>query len=55
MSEKRFTVSFDEIKQRIKHNDTLNPLLKQMVDDGLSEDEAVSIMVEVAMNNIFGG
>ena len=55
MSEKRFTVSFEEIKKRIKHNDTLNPLLKQMVDDGLSEDEAVSIMIRLAMNNIFGG
>lgn len=47
-------VSFEEIKQRIKQNDTLNPLLKQMLDDGLSEDEAISIMIDVAMNNIFG-
>ena len=41
------TVDFKDIKERIKNNPSLKPTLDKMVEDGLSEDDAISVMVDV--------
>ena len=40
-------VDFDDIKERIKDNSSLKPILDKMMEDGLSEDDAISVMVNV--------
>ena len=40
-------VDFKDIKERIKNNPSLKPTLDKMVEDGLSEDDAISVMVDV--------
>ena len=40
-------VDFEDIKERIKNNPSLKPTLDKMVEDGLSEDDAISVMVDV--------
>ena len=40
-------VDFGDIKERIKNNSSLKPTLDKMVEDGLSEDDAISVMVDV--------
>ena len=40
-------VDFEDIKERIKNNPSLKPTLDKMVKDGLSEDDAISVMVDV--------
>ena len=40
-------VNFEDIKERIKNNPSLKPTLDKMVEDGLSEDDAISVMVDV--------
>jgi hypothetical protein len=44
-------VDFEEIKERIKDNPSLKPTLDKMMDDGLSEDDAISVMVDVWAKN----
>ena len=40
-------VNFEDIKERIKDNPSLKPTLNKMMEDGLSEDDAISVMVDV--------
>ena len=40
-------VNFKDIKERIKDNPSLKPTLDKMVEEGLSEDDAISVMVDV--------
>ena len=40
-------VDFEDIKERIKNNPSLKPTLDKMMEDGLSEDDAISVMVDV--------
>ena len=40
-------VDFKDIKERIKNNPSLKPTLDKMMEDGLSEDDAISVMVDV--------
>ena len=40
-------VDFGDIKERIKNNPSLKPTLDKMMEDGLSEDDAISVMVDV--------
>ncbi len=40
-------VDFEDIKERIKNNPSLKPTLDKMVEDGLSEDDAISVMVDI--------
>ena len=40
-------VNFEDIKERIKDNPSLKPTLDKMMEDGLSEDDAISVMVDV--------
>jgi len=44
-------VDFEEIKERIKDNPSLKPTLDKMMEDGLSEDDAISVMVDVWAKN----
>ncbi len=44
-------VDFEDIKERIKDNPSLKPTLNKMMDDGLSEDDAISVMVDVWAKN----
>lgn len=44
-------VDFEDIKERIKNNPSLKPTLDKMVEDGLSEDDAISVMVDVWAKN----
>jgi len=44
-------VDFEDIKERIKDNPSLKPTLDKMMDDGLSEDDAISVMVDVWAKN----
>lgn len=44
-------VDFKDIKERIKNNPSLKPTLDKMVEDGLSEDDAISVMVDVWAKN----
>ena len=37
----------EEMKEGIKENKTTNALLNKMVSDGLSEEEAMNIMISV--------
>ena len=45
------TVNFKDIKERIKDNPSLKPTLDKMMEDGLSEDDAISVMVDVWAKN----
>jgi hypothetical protein len=40
-------VNFKDIKERIKDHPSLKPILEKMMEDGLSEDDAISVMVDV--------
>ena len=40
-------VDFEDIKERIKNNPSLKPTLNKMMEDGLSEDDAISVMIDV--------
>lgn len=44
-------VDFEDIKERIKDNPSLKPTLDKMMEDGLSEDDAISVMVDVWAKN----
>ena len=44
-------VNFEDIKERIKDNPSLKPTLDKMMEDGLSEDDAISVMVDVWAKN----
>jgi len=44
-------VDFEDIKERIKDNPSLKPTLDKMMDGGLSEDDAISVMVDVWAKN----
>lgn len=44
----------DLAKKRIKEDKTLNPIMQKMVSDGLSEDEAISIMINAWVNKLIG-
>ena len=41
------SVDFEDIKERIKNNPSLKPTLNKMMEDGLSEDDAISVMVDI--------
>ena len=41
------SVDFRDIKERIKNNPSLKPTLNKMMEDGLSEDDAISVMVDI--------
>lgn len=45
------SVDFEDVKERIKDNPSLKPILDNMMDDGLSEDDAISVMVDVWAKN----
>ena len=40
-------VNFKDIKERIKDHPSLKPTLDKMMEEGLSEDDAISVMVDV--------
>lgn len=40
-------VDFEDIKERIKDNTSLKPTLDKMIEEGLSEDDAISVMVDI--------
>lgn len=40
-------VDFEDIKERIKNSPSLKPTLDKMMEDGLSEDDAISVMIDV--------
>ena len=44
-------IDFEDIKERIKNNPSLKPTLDKMMEDGLSEDDAISVMVDVWAKN----
>jgi len=44
-------VDFEDIKERIKDNPSLKPTLDKMMEDGLSEDDAISVMIDVWAKN----
>lgn len=44
-------VNFEDIKERIKDNPSLKPTLNKMMEDGLSEDDAISVMVDIWAKN----
>ena len=44
-------VDFESIKERIKDNPSLKPTLDKMMEDGLSEDDVISVMVDVWAKN----
>jgi len=44
----------EAMKKGIKENETLNAVLQKMIDDGLSEDEALSIMISAWVDRING-
>ena len=44
----------EAMKKGIKENETLNAVLQKMIDDGLSEDEALNIMISVWVDKMNG-
>lgn len=44
-------VDFEDIKERIKNNPSLKPTLDKMMEDGLSKDDAISVMIDVWAKN----
>ena len=45
------SVDFEDIKKGIKENISLKPIVDKMIEDGLSEDDAISVMVDVWAKN----
>lgn len=41
------SVDFEDIKERIKNNPSLKPTLNKMMEDGLSENDAISVMLDI--------
>lgn len=45
---------FEMMKKGIKENKTTNAILRQMVSDGIDEEEAISIMISVWVDKMNG-
>ena len=46
---------FEEFKKRIKENEITSKVLQNMLDDGLSEDQAVTIMINAYVKKCLEG